>query len=115
MRERRRVHRLIRGAIRFVERSRSWTFLFDRFHGDPKRCLRFGLQTGIVGGINRSRRIVALDCRHDVISTLLHECFHARYPGLQEKEIRRLEALCDRHITRRQATRLLKALARRLS
>lgn len=113
-RERRRVHRLIRDATRFVEQARAWTFLFGRFFGHPKRCRRLGLMTGIVGGVNPVRRLIALDCRYDMLPTLLHECFHIRFPELPEKDVQALEKLAKRHITPRQATKLLKAFARRL-
>ena len=108
-RRRRRVHRLTRKVIAFMrENEEEYTIQLHLLRGNYKLQRRFGMHThNIVGCVLWDELLIIADPRYDVIATIIHECLHVLYPDAKEKSIKKMERLCVRHLTRRQAETIL--------
>ncbi|OGL74205.1 hypothetical protein A3C96_00335 [Candidatus Uhrbacteria bacterium RIFCSPHIGHO2_02_FULL_60_10] len=97
-------------CLRFLSR-RTWRVVYIDMFNRPKSCRPYDLSPGAVGTCDYEEKTLFIDYRHDVMSTLIHELIHARYPNKTEKEVGRLEKLIMRYLTPGQAVQLHLAMS----
>lgn len=109
--ERRHARKLANRCLTLLE-SGKWRVMYIDMSGRPEVCRPYALDPLAVGTCDYAKRTLYIDFRRDVISTLVHELLHARFPDWSESEVGRREKTVMNHLTPRQARKLHQAMSK---
>ncbi len=113
-RTRRFARKLANRCITLLE-SGKWRVMYIDMDGRPEVCLPYGLDHKAVGTCDYAKKTLFIDFRRDVISTLVHELLHARFPDWPESLVAEREKTVMEYLSPRQARKLHLAMGRWLA
>lgn len=103
----RRLYRIVSRIYRMFNHE-GWRVRYARIRNDREFCERHEVSADVVGVCDYGRKILWVDYREDILSTIVHESLHAIYPELREYEIVRLEKMVMSNLSPLQAKRLIR-------
>jgi hypothetical protein len=89
----------------------EWRILFERLSGNRRRCRELGFKSSVVGYADYETNTIGIDFRVDLLSTIIHECFHILDDEADEDLILGREKIFMRRVSPRMAAKIYRQAA----
>lgn len=88
----------------------DWLVCLDSPRKDGQRSILRGLGSNRYGRVDTVASVIYVDYRKDFLAMFVHQCIHAIYPNMLERDVTILELVIIENIDSQQAVNLLRLM-----